>query len=61
MQVAEIIGSMLGSDVPVRVLGYDGSKAGPGHGRDGGADRLPARARAAGDGAGLARASPGRT
>ena len=29
MQVAEIIASMLGTDVPVRVLGYDGSKAGP--------------------------------
>ena len=29
VQVAEIIGSMLGSDLPVRVLGYDGSKAGP--------------------------------
>ena len=29
MQVAEVIGSMLGSDLPIRVLGYDGSKAGP--------------------------------
>ena len=29
VQVAEIIGSMLGPDLPVRVLGYDGSKAGP--------------------------------
>jgi cyclopropane-fatty-acyl-phospholipid synthase len=29
MQVADVIGSMLGSDLPVRVLGYDGSKAGP--------------------------------
>jgi cyclopropane-fatty-acyl-phospholipid synthase len=29
MQVAEIISSVLGADVPVRVIGYDGSKAGP--------------------------------
>jgi cyclopropane-fatty-acyl-phospholipid synthase len=29
MQVAEIIWSILGPDAPVRVLGYDGSKAGP--------------------------------
>ena len=29
VQVAEIIGGVLGSDLPVRVLGYDGSKAGP--------------------------------
>jgi len=29
MQVAEIIGSVVGQDVPVRVIGYDGSKAGP--------------------------------
>ena len=29
MQVADVIGSVLGSDLPVRVLGYDGSKAGP--------------------------------
>jgi len=29
MQVAEVIGSMLGSELPIRVLGYDGSKAGP--------------------------------
>lgn len=29
MQVAEIISQVLGEDVPVRVLGYDGSKAGP--------------------------------
>jgi cyclopropane-fatty-acyl-phospholipid synthase len=29
MQVAEIIGGILGPDVPVRVIGYDGSKAGP--------------------------------
>ena len=29
MQVADVIGSMLGSDLPIRVLGYDGSKAGP--------------------------------
>ena len=29
MQVAEVIGSMLGTDLPIRVLGYDGSKAGP--------------------------------
>ena len=29
MQVAEIIGSVLGADVPVRVIGYDGSKVGP--------------------------------
>lgn len=29
MQVADVIGSVLGPDLPVRVLGYDGSKAGP--------------------------------
>jgi cyclopropane-fatty-acyl-phospholipid synthase len=29
MQVAEIIGSVVGRDVPVRVIAYDGSKAGP--------------------------------
>ncbi len=29
MQVAEIISSVVGADVPVRVIGYDGSKAGP--------------------------------
>jgi cyclopropane-fatty-acyl-phospholipid synthase len=29
MYVADIIGSVLGPDLPVRVLGYDGSKAGP--------------------------------
>jgi cyclopropane-fatty-acyl-phospholipid synthase len=29
MQVAEIIGGVLGPDVPVRIIGYDGSKAGP--------------------------------
>jgi cyclopropane-fatty-acyl-phospholipid synthase len=29
MQVAEIISSVVGTDVPVRVMGYDGSKAGP--------------------------------
>jgi cyclopropane-fatty-acyl-phospholipid synthase len=29
MQVAEIVGSVLGPDVPVRVIGYDGSKVGP--------------------------------
>jgi len=29
MQVAEILGSVLGPDVPVRVIGYDGSKSGP--------------------------------
>jgi cyclopropane-fatty-acyl-phospholipid synthase len=29
MQVAEIINSVLGADVPVRVIGYDGSKVGP--------------------------------
>lgn len=29
MQVAEIISSVVGSDAPVRVIGYDGSKAGP--------------------------------
>ncbi|MBW0116350.1 SAM-dependent methyltransferase [Pseudonocardia abyssalis] len=29
MQVAEIISSVLGADVPVRIIGYDGSKAGP--------------------------------
>ncbi len=29
MQVAEIIGSVVGKDVPVRVIAYDGSKAGP--------------------------------
>ena len=29
MHVAEIIGSVVGDDVPIRVIGYDGSKAGP--------------------------------
>jgi len=29
MQVAEIISNVVGTDVPVRVIGYDGSKAGP--------------------------------
>ena len=29
MHVADVIGSMLGPDLPIRVLGYDGSKAGP--------------------------------
>jgi cyclopropane-fatty-acyl-phospholipid synthase len=29
MQVAEIIVGILGTDVPVRVIGYDGSKVGP--------------------------------
>jgi cyclopropane-fatty-acyl-phospholipid synthase len=29
MQVAEIISSVIGPDVPVRIIGYDGSKAGP--------------------------------
>jgi cyclopropane-fatty-acyl-phospholipid synthase len=29
MQVAEIISSVVGVDVPIRVIGYDGSKAGP--------------------------------
>ena len=29
MQVAEIVGSVVGPDAPVRVIGYDGSKAGP--------------------------------
>jgi cyclopropane-fatty-acyl-phospholipid synthase len=29
MQVAEIIAGVVGPDVPVRVIGYDGSKAGP--------------------------------
>jgi cyclopropane-fatty-acyl-phospholipid synthase len=29
VQVAEIVGSVLGGDLPVRVLAYDGSKAGP--------------------------------
>ena len=29
MRVAEIIGGILGTDVPVRVIGYDGSKVGP--------------------------------
>ena len=29
MQVAEIISSVVGTDVPVRIIGYDGSKAGP--------------------------------
>ncbi|MGH3565592.1 MAG: class I SAM-dependent methyltransferase [Pseudonocardia sp.] len=29
MRVAEIIASVIGPDVPVRLLGYDGSKAGP--------------------------------
>jgi cyclopropane-fatty-acyl-phospholipid synthase len=29
MRVAEILGSVLGPDVPVRLIGYDGSKSGP--------------------------------
>jgi cyclopropane-fatty-acyl-phospholipid synthase len=29
MQVAELISTVLGSDIPIRVIGYDGSKAGP--------------------------------
>jgi cyclopropane-fatty-acyl-phospholipid synthase len=29
MQVADIISGVLGDDIPVRVIGYDGSKAGP--------------------------------
>lgn len=29
MQVAEVIGNVIGPDAPVRVVGYDGSKAGP--------------------------------
>ncbi len=29
MQVAEIISGVIGPDVPVRIIGYDGSKAGP--------------------------------
>lgn len=29
MQVAEIIANVLGADIPVRVVAYDGSKAGP--------------------------------
>jgi cyclopropane-fatty-acyl-phospholipid synthase len=29
MQVAEIISGVVGADVPIRVIGYDGSKAGP--------------------------------
>jgi len=29
MQVAEIIAGVIGVDVPVRIIGYDGSKAGP--------------------------------
>ena len=29
VQVAEIVGGVLGPDAPVRVIGYDGSKAGP--------------------------------
>lgn len=29
MQVAEIISGVLGPDLPVRIIGYDGSKAGP--------------------------------
>ncbi len=29
MQVAEIIANVIGTDVPIRVIGYDGSKAGP--------------------------------
>ncbi|MGQ0575578.1 MAG: class I SAM-dependent methyltransferase [Pseudonocardia sp.] len=29
MQVAEILGGVLGPEVPVRVIGYDGSKSGP--------------------------------
>jgi cyclopropane-fatty-acyl-phospholipid synthase len=31
MQVAEIISDVLGQDVPIRVVAYDGSKAGPDH------------------------------
>lgn len=31
MQVAEIISDVLGADVPIRVVAYDGSKAGPDH------------------------------
>ena len=29
MQVAQLISEVLGEDVPVRVVAYDGSKAGP--------------------------------
>jgi cyclopropane-fatty-acyl-phospholipid synthase len=29
MQVAELISTVLGSDIPIRIIGYDGSKAGP--------------------------------
>ncbi len=29
MQVADVVGEVLGPDAPVRVFGYDGSKAGP--------------------------------
>ena len=29
MQVAELISDVLGEDVPIRVVAYDGSKAGP--------------------------------
>jgi cyclopropane-fatty-acyl-phospholipid synthase len=29
MQVADLISTVLGPDIPVRVIGYDGSKAGP--------------------------------
>jgi cyclopropane-fatty-acyl-phospholipid synthase len=29
MQVADVIGTVLGPDAPVRIIGYDGSKAGP--------------------------------
>ncbi|WP_214405930.1 SAM-dependent methyltransferase [Pseudonocardia lacus] len=29
MQVADLISTMVGPDIPVRVIGYDGSKAGP--------------------------------
>lgn len=31
MQVAELISDVLGQDVPIRVVAYDGSKAGPDH------------------------------
>jgi cyclopropane-fatty-acyl-phospholipid synthase len=29
MQVAELISTVVGTDIPIRVIGYDGSKAGP--------------------------------
>ena len=61
MQVAEIIASVVGTDVPVRVIGYDGSKAGPDSRRAGAADQLAARARPAGHGARARSGSPGRT